>query len=43
MLISRNNEGFSVISKPNEKEQDKIFLQNELGIDDLYVQNLLEL
>ena len=43
LLISRNNEGFSVISKPIEKEQVKIFLQNELGIDDLYVQNLLEL
>uniref|UniRef100_A0A7V5XGK4 ATPase n=1 Tax=Thermodesulfobacterium geofontis TaxID=1295609 RepID=A0A7V5XGK4_9BACT len=41
LLISRNEEGFSVITKPLEKETVKIFLQNELGIDELYVQNLL--
>lgn len=43
LLISRDKEGFSVITKPYEKETVKIFLENEMGIDELYVQNLLEL
>lgn len=42
-LVSRNKEGFSTISKPSEKEEIKIFLENEMGIEDLYVQNLLEI
>lgn len=42
-LISRNKEGFSTISKPSEKEEVKIFLENEMGIEELYVQNLLEI
>ena len=41
LLISRDKNGFSVISKPQEKEDVKIFLENELGIEELYVQNLL--
>jgi predicted ATPase len=41
LLISRNKEGFSVISRPHEKEIVKTFLRNELGIEELYVQNLL--
>ncbi|MDK2795141.1 MAG: hypothetical protein PWQ22_8 [Archaeoglobaceae archaeon] len=41
LLVSRNEEGFSVISKPREKEEIKAFLENELGIEELYVQNLL--
>jgi len=43
LLISRNKEGFSTISKPSEKEEIKIFLENEMGIEELYVQNLLEI
>ena len=43
LLVSRDKDGFSIISKPHEKESVKIFLQNELGIEELYVQNLLEL
>jgi len=43
MLILRDNAGFSVISKPHEKETVKTFMQNELGIEELYVQNLLVL
>jgi len=42
LLISRDKEGFSTISRPVEKEEVKIFLQNEIGIEELYVQNLLE-
>jgi len=36
-LVSRNKEGFSTISKPSEKEEVEIFLENELGIEELYV------
>jgi len=43
LLILRDKEGFSVISRPHEKETVKTFLQNELGIEELYVQNLLGL
>jgi len=42
LLISRDKEGFSVISRPSEKEEVKTFLKNEIGIEELYVQNLLE-
>jgi len=42
LLIARNKSGFSTISRPALKEEVKIFLKNEIGIEDLYVQNLLE-
>lgn len=42
LLISRDEEGFSTISKPADKEEVKIFLKNKIGIDELHVQNLLE-
>lgn len=41
LLISRDKEGFSAISRPYEKKEIKIFLENEMGIEELYVQNLL--
>jgi len=41
-LVSRDKEGFSVVSKPAEKQEVRIFLENEIGINDLYVDNLLE-
>lgn len=41
LLISRDKEGFSTISRPAEKEAVKVFLENELGLDDLFVQDLL--
>jgi len=43
LLVSRTKEGYSRISKPAEKEEVKIFLKNEMGIEELYVQNLLEM
>jgi len=43
LLISRDNEGFSVISRPADKEEVRTFLENEIGIEELYVQNLLGL
>lgn len=42
LLISRNNEGYSSISRPSENAEVKEFLEDELGIEDLYVDNLLE-
>jgi predicted ATPase len=43
LFIARDKEGFSKISRPSENEQVKIFLKNDMGIDELYIQNLLEL
>lgn len=41
LLVSRDQDGFSRISRPREKSEVKLFLQNELGLDELYVQDLL--
>lgn len=41
LLISRDKEGFSTISRPAEKEAVKTFLEHEIGIEELFVQNLL--
>jgi predicted ATPase len=41
LFVSRDKEGFSTISKLYEKESVKTFLKNEIGIEELYVQNLL--
>jgi hypothetical protein len=43
LLLSRDTEGFSVVSRPADKEEVRIFLENEVGIEELYVQNLLGL
>ena len=42
LLISRDYEGFSSISKPSDKEDLKTFLKNGLRVEDLYVDSLLE-
>ncbi|MBA7514463.1 hypothetical protein ES705_06492 [subsurface metagenome] len=42
LLVSRDKEGFSTISRPADKEEIKTFLKNEIGIEELYVQDLLE-
>jgi len=42
ILISRNRYGDSEISKPYEVEEIHRFLRHDLGIEELYVQNLLE-
>jgi predicted ATPase len=41
LLVRRDAEGFSRISRPAENEELKAFLENDLGVDELYVQNLL--
>jgi predicted ATPase len=43
LLISRDTEGFSVLSRPADKEEVRTFLENEIGIEELYIQNLLGL
>ncbi|NMB77809.1 MAG: AAA family ATPase [Methanomicrobiales archaeon] len=43
LLISRDSEGYSIISRPADKEEVRTFLENEIGIEELYVQNLLGL
>jgi predicted ATPase len=42
LLVSRDEGGFSTISRPADKEKVKTFLENEIGIEELYIQNLLE-
>jgi predicted ATPase len=42
LLISRDNEGFSTICKPADMEVVKAFIKNEIGIHELFVDNLLE-
>ncbi len=41
LLVSRDENGFSRISRPADKEDVKIFLKNDIGIEELYIQNLL--
>jgi len=40
LLLSRDKEGFSTVSKPAEKEEVRVFLENDLGLDDVFVQEL---
>ena len=42
-LVSRDANGFSQITKPGDSEVVRSFLENELGIDDLFVDDLLSL
>jgi predicted ATPase len=42
ILISRGREGFSTVSKPGERKEVRAFLENEVGIEDLFIQNLLD-
>jgi len=42
LLVSRDNNGFSIISRPYDKIEVKNFLKNDIGIEELYIQNLLE-
>ncbi len=42
LLVYRDKNGFSRISRPSDKKEINTFLKNEIGIEELYVQNLLE-
>lgn len=41
-FITRDLDGFSQIIKVHEQELVKAFLENEIGIEDLFIQNLLD-
>jgi predicted ATPase len=41
LLATRNPEGFSVISRPFERSDIKLFLEEEIGIDELFVHDVL--
>ncbi|MHA1439893.1 MAG: AAA family ATPase [Promethearchaeota archaeon] len=41
-LMHRDDNGFSNIIKPQENQQVQIFLENDMGIDELFIQNLLK-
>jgi predicted ATPase len=41
LLISRDRSGFSEIMRPANRLEIRTFLDNEIGIEDLFVQNLL--
>ena len=43
LLVSRDNDGFSTIIRPSDKDEIKTFLKNNIGIEELYIQNLLEI
>lgn len=40
-LVARDSKGFSTISRPANNNAVQSFLENEIGIDELYVQDLL--
>jgi predicted ATPase len=40
LLLARDKEGFSTMSRPGEKQTVKVFLENNLGLDDVFVQEL---
>jgi predicted ATPase len=40
-FVSRDREGFSTITKPADRDDVKGFLQNEIGLEELFVHNLL--
>ena len=42
LLVSRDENGFSSIFRPADREEIKTFLKNDIGIEELYIQNLLE-
>lgn len=41
LFVSRDKNGFSRITKPATSEHVKIFLENNLGVEDLFTDNLL--
>lgn len=41
LFVSRDREGFSTIRRPAESADVRVFLENEIGIDELFARNLL--
>jgi len=42
LLVSRDHKGFSIMTKPSEKRELRTFLENEIGIDEIFAQGLFE-
>ena len=42
ILVSRNDKGISKVSKPINDGRIKMFLENDLGIEDLFVDGILK-
>jgi len=40
-FVKRDKNGFATIIKPSEREHIKEFLKNDVGIDELFIQNLI--
>jgi predicted ATPase len=40
-LITRDSQGFSTLSSPKDNATVKLFIENDLGLDDLFIQNML--
>lgn len=43
LLISRDKDGFSKITRPIENQEIRDFLENDMGLDEIYVDNLVEI
>lgn len=41
MFIQRDKNGFTHITKPSDNQTVRIFIENDLGLDDLFLKNLL--
>ncbi|HII75766.1 MAG TPA: AAA family ATPase [Methanolinea sp.] len=41
LLISRDSEGFSRLIRPANKKEIRAFLEDEIGIEELFIQNML--
>lgn len=41
LFVSRDHDGFSTIRRPAESADVRVFLENEIGIDELFARNLL--
>lgn len=42
IFVSRANDGFSKIERLSNKQKIKAFLENEIGLDELFIQNIFE-
>jgi predicted ATPase len=41
ILLSKTSTGSSTVHRPLDKEEVRVFLENEIGVEQLYIQNLL--
>ena len=39
--VTRDKTGFSIVSSPKDSETVQRFIKNDLGLDDLFIQDLL--